>query len=48
MPALRDWMKTTIGISLEHKTPAQVAELLLEYVQILKHPNPNPNPNPNR
>ncbi|XP_041371951.1 alkyldihydroxyacetonephosphate synthase, peroxisomal-like [Gigantopelta aegis] len=23
MPSLRDWMKTTIGISLEHKSPAQ-------------------------
>lgn len=25
MPAMRDWMCKTIGISLDHKTPAQVS-----------------------
>ena len=29
--------RVTVRIRLDHKTPAEVAELLLEYVQITKH-----------
>lgn len=42
MPMLRDWMMATVGISLDHKTPAQVEKLeklYLECFLIFDHAN---------
>lgn len=38
MPQLRDWMMATVGISLDHKTPAQVKNKIFLIIDHADHP----------